>query len=85
VARKQADELDSQLRQARRLLYTTQLLRVGSIWPTDPQQGLRMLEDPGACPRDLRCFSWGVLYGQCKRYQRELVGHGASVSALAIR
>jgi WD40 repeat protein len=84
LARRQADELDSQLRQTRRLLYTTQLLRVGTVWPSDPQQALRLLDDPGACPPDLRCFSWGVLYGQCKRYRQALPGHSARVTALAV-
>jgi WD40 repeat protein len=83
VARKQADELDAQLRRTRRLLYTAQLLRVGSVWENDPTQGLRMLEDPGACPPDLRCFSWGVLHQQCKRYRQMLTGHSAAVTAVA--
>src|SRR5262249_17817712 len=55
----------------------------GAVWPSDPQQGLRMLEDPGACPPDLRCFSWGVLYAQCKRYRASLAGHTAAVTAVA--
>jgi WD40 repeat protein len=84
LARRQADELDIQLQQTRQLLYTTQLLRVGAVWPSDPQQALRLLEDPGACPADLRCFSWGVLYGQCKRYRQELTGHSARVTAVAV-
>jgi tRNA A-37 threonylcarbamoyl transferase component Bud32 len=82
VARRQADELDDQLRQMRRLLYTAQLLRVGSVWESDPSQGLRMLEDPKACPPGLRCFSWGVLYGQCKRYRQLLGPQPAAVTAV---
>src|SRR5262249_8679607 len=91
VARQKADELDrkarereEQWRQTRGLLYTTQLLRAGAVWPTDPQQGLRMLEDPHACPPDLRCFSWGVLYSQCKRYRDEWLAHAGTVTALAV-
>jgi WD40 repeat protein len=83
VAREQAGQLDEQLRHTRRLLYTTQLLRVGSVWESDPTQGLRMLEDPGVCPPDLRCFSWGVLHAQCKRYRLALLGHTAAVTAVA--
>ncbi len=82
-ARSQAEQLDAQLRQARQFVYTTQLLRVGSVWESDPTQGLRMLDDPGACPPDLRCFSWGVLHAQCKRYRLSLVGHPGAVTAVA--
>ncbi|HZY88100.1 MAG TPA: WD40 repeat domain-containing protein, partial [Gemmataceae bacterium] len=82
-ARDQAGRLDEELRRTRRLLYTAQLLRVGSVWESDPTQGLRMLEDPGACPPDLRCFSWGVLHARCKRYRIALTGHAAAVTALA--
>src|SRR5262249_37275916 len=74
LARDQARERDAQLRSTRHLLYTTQLLRVGLLWPSDPEQGLRMLEDLEACPPDLRCFSWDVLYQQCKRYRERLAG-----------
>jgi WD40 repeat protein len=84
LAREQAQQFDAQLQQTRRLLYTTQLLRVGAIWPSDPQQGLRLLEDPGACPPDLRCFTWGVLFGQCKRYRQVLHGHPGRVTVLAV-
>ncbi len=83
-ALRQAGELDARLEQTRRLLYTTQLLRGGAMWPTDPQQGLRLLEDPGACPPYLHCFSWGVLYNQCKRY-RQALPCAAPVTALAVR
>ena len=31
-----------------------------------------MLEDPHACPPDLRCFSWRVLHAQCKRYRESI-------------
>ena len=82
VAQRQADELDSQLQRTRRLLYTAQLLRVGSVCESDPTQGLRMLEDPGACPPDLRCFTWGVLHEQCKRYRLMLSGHLSFVTAV---
>jgi WD40 repeat protein len=84
VARSQASALDTELQRTRRLLYTAVLLRVGSVWESDPAQGLRMLEDPVACPPDLRCFSWGVLHAQCKRYRRSLTGHASAVTALAI-
>jgi WD40 repeat protein len=83
AARSQAKEKDEQLQRTRRLLYTAQLLRVGSVWESDPTQGLRMLEDPGACPPDLRCFSWGVLHAQCKRYRRSLSGLRGAATAVA--
>jgi WD40 repeat protein len=81
-ASNQAVRLDDELRRTRQLLYTTQLLRVGSVWESDPVQGLQMLEDPGACPPDLRCFSWGVLHSLCKRYRRALNGHSGAVTAV---
>ena len=82
-ARRQADELDDQLGQTRQLLYTAQLLRVGSVWEGDPLQGLAMLEDPRACPPDLRCFSWRVLHTQCKRF-RESVPVPGGADAVAV-
>ena len=83
IALRQADELDEQLQRTRQLLYTAQLLRVGSVWESDPLQGLAMLEDPRACPPDLRCFSWRVLHAQCKRYRESIpVPGGADAVAL---
>jgi WD40 repeat protein len=82
LAQAKAVELDQQLRQTRTLLYTTQLLRVGSIWENDPLQGLRMLEDPLACPADLRCPSWGLLYGQCRRYRSSSVLTGKRTNSI---
>jgi serine/threonine-protein kinase len=43
TAQRQANDLDAQLRSMRQLLYTAQLLRVGSVWQSDPMQGLSML------------------------------------------
>jgi WD40 repeat protein len=83
IARQQAGQLDAELHRTRQILYTAQLLRVGSVWESDPIQGLRMLEDPVACPSDLRCFSWGVLHALCKRYRFVLNGQRAAVTALA--
>ncbi len=83
VALEQAELIEAQLRNTRRLLYTAQLLRVGSVWESDPGQGLRMLEDEAACPPDLRCFSWGVLYGLCKRYRAAVSTAEASATAAA--
>jgi WD40 repeat protein len=83
VAREQAEQLDAQLQHTRRLLYTAQLLRVGSVWESDPAQGLRMLEDEAACPPDLRCFSWGVLRGLCKRYRAAIPTGDVPVTAAA--
>jgi WD40 repeat protein len=78
-----AKELDAQLQRTRQLLYTAQLLRVGSVWESDPIQGLRMLEDPSTCPPDLRCFSWGVLRAQCKRYRLSLNDLAGPATAVA--
>ncbi len=83
LARLQADERARELKEKRQELHTMQLLRVGTIWASDPQQGLRMLEDTRACPPELRCFSWGVLYAQCKRYRTVLPGQ-AAVTAVAV-
>jgi WD40 repeat protein len=76
VAVRQAGQLDAQLRRTRELLYTTQLLRAGPLCDGDPTQALRLLEDPQACPPDLRCFTWGVLYARCKRYRVSLPAGG---------
>jgi WD40 repeat protein len=82
LALRQKGELEARLLLERRLKYTAVLRSVGSVWESDPAQGLRMLEDASACPPDLRCFSWGVLHAQCRRYRRS-VAEEAVVTALA--
>jgi WD40 repeat protein len=85
LARRRAGELDAQLQQTRRLLFTAQLLRVGAVWENDPIQGQQMLEDAASFPPDLRDFAWGVLYGKCKRDRLVLTGHERDVQAVAFR
>ncbi len=82
LAREQAAELEMQLERTRRLLYTAQLLRIGTVWESDPAQALGMLEDPLVCPPDLRCLSWSLLHGQCKRYREMIASLDAAVTAM---
>jgi len=82
-ARSYAAALDTQQTRNRELLYTGQLLRLGTVWQTHPQLALRLLEDAHLFPLDLRCFSWGVLRSQCRRYDEELPEVPAPISTLS--
>jgi len=66
---RQAQEREQRLTETRSLLYTAELLRVAALRDTDPAAALRRLEDPLACPPELRCFSWRLLWRQCHPYQ----------------
>jgi WD40 repeat protein/tRNA A-37 threonylcarbamoyl transferase component Bud32 len=79
-------KLRGQLDHNRRVLFNSQLLRVGLLWDRDPDLGLQLLTDPDICPPDLRDFTWGMYYRLCKRDRHTIIaGHGKDrVYALAI-
>jgi WD40 repeat protein/tRNA A-37 threonylcarbamoyl transferase component Bud32 len=72
-----------ELDRVRRTLLTAQLLRVASLAEHDPGEGLRLLEDPNACPPPLRDFTWGVYHHLCRRERLALRGHADTVNAVA--
>jgi hypothetical protein len=60
-ARKDAEKREAvaqrQLDHAQRTLMTAQVWRVAGIWNRDPLQALQLLQDPFACPPNLRDFT----------------------------
>jgi WD40 repeat protein len=78
------DAARQELDRVRRTLLTAQLLRVGSLAEHDPGEGLRLLEDPEACPPPLRDFTWGVYHRLCRRERLTLQGHTNSVDKVAL-
>jgi serine/threonine protein kinase len=51
---------------SRSTLLTTQLQRAAAVFEHDPDRAVQLLEDGLACPPDLRYFTWGYSYRQCK-------------------
>jgi WD40 repeat protein/serine/threonine protein kinase len=63
--RAERDNVQKQLDVARRTLYASQLMRVGSVYQQDPEQGLALLQDTYICPVPWRDASWGLYYHLC--------------------
>jgi WD40 repeat protein len=83
AAVRQAAEREQRLGEMRALFYTAELLRVDALRQSDPAAALRRLEDPVACPLELRCFSWAVLRGLCHPYRSIEHRHLDAVIGLA--
>jgi WD40 repeat protein len=64
---RQADLVRRQFDHTRRSLYTIQLAQVEEIWKGNPDRALRLLDDPGRCPQDLRDYAWSVYRHLCTR------------------
>ena len=62
---------------------TTQLWRVAGVMERNTGQGLELLNDLNACPRDRRDFAWGFYYRFCKRDRLTLAGHTERVMSVA--
>jgi WD40 repeat protein/serine/threonine protein kinase len=82
---RQSDLVKRQYDAMRRSLYTIQLNRVEEVWRSDPDRGLRLLEDKERCPTDLRDFAWDLYYHLCKQERQFTSSHpgGARVLTFA--
>jgi WD40 repeat protein len=83
-AEKGEAEKGALLDQARNLLLTAQLVRVGSVLEHDPHLARRLLHDREACPIHLRDAAWHYFDRQCAAWTKAvLLGHTGSVTAVA--
>jgi WD40 repeat protein/enamine deaminase RidA (YjgF/YER057c/UK114 family) len=57
-ARASEDEARQETERGRSSLFTAQVWRAAGLWEKDPALAAALLDDPGACPPDLRDFSW---------------------------
>jgi WD40 repeat protein len=74
-------KLQGQLEQSRNALFGAQLLRAALLWDRDPEEGLRLLEDPNLCPPEMRDFAWGLYHRLCKRDLRTIPGSQYATSS----
>jgi WD40 repeat protein len=71
LARKQRDE-------ARSHLFTAQLLRVATVYESDPKRALELLHDYEICPIDKRDAAWRYYENACRGQKPVLLDSGAS-------
>jgi WD40 repeat protein len=82
---RERDKAGELLDRTRRVLMTTQLLRVASIHRENPVQALELLEDPDACPPELRDdFAWRYYRGQCQRWRLRWEWPQGAIDAVAV-
>jgi WD40 repeat protein/serine/threonine protein kinase len=81
---KQTTLAEERLQDVRHSLYTVQLLRAGSLWERDPDTARALLEDPDACPEDLRDFTWRLYHGACDHRRQTFRGQGRAARTLAL-
>jgi WD40 repeat protein/tRNA A-37 threonylcarbamoyl transferase component Bud32 len=81
---KNLEETSSRLNLARRDRFKLTLALVRDRCEADPLGTLPLLEDPDACPPDLRDFSWGLLHRLCNRHRLTLQGPSTTVHSLAV-
>src|SRR5262245_4679968 len=74
---------EAQFDQARRLLFTAQVLRAAAVRERDPAEAVRLLDDTRACPLDLRDFAWGFTRRVARRDSLTLWGHTPDVLSVA--
>lgn len=85
LAKDKGDEATHLLDRTKRILMTTQLLNVGSIYRQNPIQALAMLEDPNVCPPDMRDdFAWRFYKAQCQRWRLKWEWPKGDIDALAV-
>lgn len=80
------DEKVAALRQqdkAERMSAVMTLLRVASMYESDPGGARALLDDAGAIRADLRDPAWGFYWNICQRKVRDLPGHAKGVLAVA--
>jgi hypothetical protein len=77
-AEEEKERAERQLDLARRNLMTAQLLRVAAVYEKDPYEGRQLLNDPIACPPDLRDLAWRYYNRACQRERFTLKGHAHS-------
>lgn len=82
-ARQQRTAAQHRLQESRRSLYALQLAQVASLWQSDPDRGVEMLDDPECCPPEFRDFAWGLFRRACTRGHIDLPGHKGPVLAVA--
>jgi WD40 repeat protein/predicted Ser/Thr protein kinase len=76
-------ELADQLKRARHLLCTAQLLRVAGVMDRDPVLGLQLLCDWNACPTDLQDFAWHWYLNRCHRSKSYRLLSAGEVNSVA--
>ena len=64
-------------------LMTSQMLRAGTFYQSDPAYARELLNDCSACPIDRHDFAWRLFDGMCQRQRRTFVLPRYRVSCLA--
>ncbi len=73
------------LDRTQRMLMTTQLLNVGSIYRQNPVGALALLEDPDVCPPQMRDdFAWRFYRSRCQRWRLKWEWEKGEIDALAV-
>jgi WD40 repeat protein len=83
-AQDKADLAERRLALVQRGLFTLQLTRAAGLWESDPPAARALLDDPVACPEELRDFAWRLLRRQARREIRTLQGHQQRLCAAAL-
>src|SRR5207247_7310347 len=78
----QRERADREVWRVKNGLLTAQLLRVGAVFESEPEQGKALLLDPKACPKEVRDFTWGLYYRWCHRQRAILSGHEGAVASV---
>jgi WD40 repeat protein/tRNA A-37 threonylcarbamoyl transferase component Bud32 len=83
VAKERGDRLQDALQLTRRQRYNTQVMRAADIAATEPTLAQHLLEEPDACPPELRDFSWDLFHRLSKRGERSFRGQAGEVVVIA--
>jgi WD40 repeat protein len=82
---RERDKAGELLDRTRRVLMTTQLLRVASLYRENPVQALALLEDPDGCPPEWHDdFAWRYYRGQCRRWRLTWEWPQGAIDAVAV-
>ena len=84
TARKQTRLAEQRLERARRSLYALQLTRAAGLLESDPSLAKELLDDPEACPPELRDFAWRLLRNASTRVRLTYGGHQAELRCAAV-
>jgi WD40 repeat protein/tRNA A-37 threonylcarbamoyl transferase component Bud32 len=81
----EADNARRALERVRRGAMTTQLFHVAATYRENPLHALELLNDPDACPADLRDdFAWRYYSAQCRRWRLRWEWPEEAIDALAV-